>query len=254
MPEPVLSKDTLAGCRALLIRPSSGDTQLQQQLSALGATWQHTPVMQLQRLAQTPQRVAALTAALQQGALALFVSRCAATIAVELAAQWPARGDYFAVGQSTAEVLRAASIAVQAPRQQQTSEGLLALPALAEVAGRHAIIVAGEGGRHLIGSELAARGAEVSRCELYRRHPDSAGLHAAQQQLPHCNLLLAHSAELLDSLGPAADPQLPLVVPSQRVAQRAAQLGYRQVAVARSANAAAMVAAAAQIWRRLRAD
>jgi len=245
-----LAEQPLAGCRALLIRPSSGDTQLQQRLAALGAEWLHTPVMTLPRLPEAPQRVSKLLADLNAGGLALFVSRTAATIAVELAGQWSLQAECYAVGESTAQVLADAGLKVGTPpKEKQTSEGLLALPALNAINGRQVIIVAGEGGRHLIGTTLTERGARVSRCELYRRTLDPAGQQRALGQLAQCNLLFAHSGEILAALGAAADPQLLLVVPSQRVAEQALALGYQQVAVAAAATATAMTEAASQLWR-----
>lgn len=239
----------LASCRALLVRPSSGDTQLQEQLRAAGATVTHCPVMALEPLADVAERVAELAAAVAEGGLALFVSRTAAAIALQQAPSWPVEGSYFAVGQSTAGLLRAGGLEVAAPAQQQTSEGLLALPGLASLAGRRAVIVAGQGGRELIAQRLAERGAQVSRCELYRRLPEPAGQLAAQAALAECDLLLAHSGELLELLEPVAVKPARLVVPSERVARLAERLGYRQIAVAASAAASAMAAAAIQLWQ-----
>ncbi len=243
------SEPALAGCRALLVRPSSGDRQLQEQLRSAGAQVSHHPVMQLEPLAAAPERVAALLAHATAGGLALFVSRTAATIALQLAPSWPAAGRYFAVGQSTAALLRAGGLSVAAPAAAQTSEGLLALPELQTLAGQRALIVAGEGGRQLIAEQLAARGAQVARCELYRRLADSRGQQAARAALGACDLLLAHSGELLKLLEPCADRPALLVVPSERVAALARRLGYRRVAVAASAAAAAMTTAAIALWQ-----
>ena len=59
------------------------------------------------------------------------------------------------------------------------SEGLLALPELANVAGNRIVIFRGAGGRELLHSMLAARGARVEQIECYRRArpvTDAAGL------------------------------------------------------------------------------
>lgn len=244
-----VSELPLAGCRALLVRPSSGDSQLQELLRSAGAQVSHHPVMQLEPLEAAPARIAALLAHAEAGGLALFVSRTAATIALQLAPSWPEAGRYFAVGQSTAALLRAAGLSVAAPTAAQTSEGLLALPELRTLAGQRAEIVAGEGGRQLIAEQLAARGAQVARCELYRRLADGRGQQLARTALGECDLLLAHSGGLLELLEPCADKPALLVVPSERVAILAKRLGYRRVAVALSAAATEMTAAAIALWQ-----
>lgn len=88
----------------------------------------------------------------------------------------PGLATLLAVGPRTAEALQRASaerfgqrtVLVQTGARAD-SEGLLALPVLAAVQGRHVLIVSGVGGRELLGDQLEARGARVSRCRVYRR-------------------------------------------------------------------------------------
>ena len=77
----------------------------------------------------------------------------------------------FGVGLTTASALeRASQRQVIAPTDQR-SEGLLALPELADVAGKKVVIVRGNAGRELIKTGLLARGAKVSYIQSYRRVP-----------------------------------------------------------------------------------
>lgn len=75
------------------------------------------------------------------------------------------------VGQATARQLqrdfqRQADLV---PAEGYNSEALLAMPALQQVAGKHILILKGEGGRTLLGETLADRGASLSYANLYRR-------------------------------------------------------------------------------------
>src|SRR5690606_40816499 len=80
---------------------------------------------------------------------------------------WPA---CIAVGPATAAALRQAGIEdVITPPQQHDSEAVLSLDVLQDVRDRPVVIVAGEGGRDAMQTGLAARGAQVTRIEVYRR-------------------------------------------------------------------------------------
>ena len=244
-----LAEQRLKGCRLLLVRPTSGDRQLQQLVTQQAGLCEHIPVMTLETLAQAPQRIVQLQQQMTSGSLAIFVSRTAATIVAQQLPKWPSNLRCFAVGQSTAGVLAQTGLTVRAPIQEQTSEGLLALPELQRVSAERVVIVAGEGGRHLIGEQLTARGAVVSRCELYRRQISPDGQLAAKQALGRSDLLLAHSGELLSALGRPPHADIALVVPSLRVAELGIALGYVNIQVAKSAAAPAMLEAAVQAWQ-----
>ena len=107
---------------------------------------------------------------------------------------------YFAVGDQTAEVLRASGCQVATPSTEFTSEGLLALPELQHLEDRRALIFCGVGGRQTLADELARRGARVDRCPLYRRNIDAAKVSLARRQLSSTDCLVVHSGELLQSL------------------------------------------------------
>jgi len=80
-----------------------------------------------------------------------------------------------AVGAGTARALKARGVGqVLMPDERQDSEGVLALPQLASVAGRRVLIVRGVGGRELLAETLTARGARVEYAECYERMPPSA--------------------------------------------------------------------------------
>lgn len=180
--------------------------------------------------------------------------------AVEAAARSlpaPGRCRVAAVGRATARALAAKGIRVDAvPAERADSEGLLALPAFADVRGLRVLVLRGVGGRELLRDELAKRGAHVTIGELYRRRPaaaDPAALAAlAAAAGPEAQVVVAvTSVEVLDGLlallpaGLAARlRRAPLLLPGERVAAAARDRGWTgELIVAPTAEDGAMIAA-----------
>jgi uroporphyrinogen-III synthase len=134
-----------------------------------------------------------------------------------------------AVGARTAAVLRAAGCdAVQPARAD--SEGLLALPLLRDVAGRRVLLVCGADGRMLLATELAARGAHLSRFVCYRRSAcpvDPAALEAVDVIAAGSADGLTAAARLWFAAGGRVD--VPVLVPSARVREQGVALGFSNV-------------------------
>ncbi len=195
------------------------------------------------------------------------------------------RAALFAVGAATArEAERFFHRPVQAPADGSGSEHLLRLAELREVQGRRIAIFRGEGGRELLANELRRRGARVDYLEVYRRVPAPGAAEALREILrrgpPGLAVItsaeaLARWRELLDEMAetaqnhPIALPlrasegahnpagqspldsllQVPVAVPSKRVAELAAQLGFAAVIDTVDAGAKTIVAALAAYLR-----
>ncbi|MGL4193119.1 MAG: uroporphyrinogen-III synthase [Vibrio sp.] len=165
---------------------------------------------------------------------------------------WPTRPLYLAVGQKTAHVLsKACQQSVDYPSISD-SEHLLALNALQQVAGKHIVILRGNGGRELIHTTLTERGAKVDYQEAYCREQlrFCASERVAQWQQAQVSSLVITSAEQLDFFIGQLDglsliwaQTLTLLVPSQRIAAHAAKLGFDQIVIAASASNQDFVAA-----------
>lgn len=168
----------------------------------------------------------------------------------------PARCKVAAVGRATAHALAAHGIAVDAlPAGRSDSEGLLALPALAAVAGQRILILRGEGGRDLLREQLQRRGAMVLVGEIYRRRPAAAApgaLAALDDALSTGNralIVAVTSVDVLDGLLGMVPPELAarlrtaaLLLPGERVAEAArARHWTGEIVVATSADDAAML-------------
>lgn len=161
-----------------------------------------------------------------------------------------------AVGKGTARALQQHGVAVHAlPATTADSEGLLELECFADLRGQRVLILKGRGGRTLLREELARRGAEVTLGDVYERRrvqPDPAALEALRDACAAGRAVVAAtSAEVLTGLLELAPddrcPGLrdaPLVVPGERVAASARELGWRgRVVPAASAEDAAMLEA-----------
>ncbi len=76
-----------------------------------------------------------------------------------------------AVGKATQTALQNAFQREVLCPKQHDSEGLLALPLFQQIAGKHVLLVKGEGGRALIQDTLLRDGALLTCLEVYRREP-----------------------------------------------------------------------------------
>jgi len=156
----------------------------------------------------------------------------------------------FAVGSRTREVLAEQGIASIAP-QDTTSEGLLALRELADVAGRQVLLVAGEGAREHLLAALSGRGAVVTSYICYRR----SALADVQIDVTAIDAIVAASgdgatlvARVWFAAGGRAD--IPLLVPSQRVMEIAGDAGFSRAVLCNGAGSAAWLEGLADLRKK----
>jgi uroporphyrinogen-III synthase len=246
----------LAGRRIVVTRPAAQAHGLLSLIRAAGGEALACPTLEIVELADTAPFFA-VADRLGQFDLAIFVSRNAVRRALALLGSrgLPPRLALATVGKGSREELEAAGYrGALAPTGRPDSEALLALPALRNVAGRHIVIFRGDGGRALLGDELAKRGALVEYAACYRRALPAAGaapLLAAWVQGPVHAIAISSGeglSNLVQLLGAGATGRFgdtPLFVPHERVSEQAARLGARRVQVAGPGDAemtAALVA------------
>lgn len=139
-----------------------------------------------------------------------------------------------AIGDGTARVLEQAGMTpIVYPTENATSEGLLLLPEVSDMANKKVTIVKGVGGRTLLADELRVRGAQVQSLIVYQRvlpKIDAAALKIALNQ-KKIHVILSTSfdsvSHLCQLVGEASGVQrVPLVVMSERVRQLARALGF----------------------------
>ena len=254
----------LQGLTLVVTRPPAQAGRTAITLRAAGAQVVEFPVLDIAPIAMT---LAAAELASSSGII--FVSANAVECGLPLvlrAGGLPAAAEIFAIGRATAAALAVAGFEhVVSPQQSIDSEGLLAMPQLRSVEGRHIILVKGRsefGGRAVLEQTLAARGASVKVLECYQRAPmvpDLAAREAFRESLASGSVhaCFALSVETLDSLNNIFSmmeltPQshMALLVPHSRVADVARARGFARIAEVPLAEAA-LIAVLADLKPRL---
>lgn len=198
------------------------------------------PVLQIQAIdARWPTGAFDLTFFLSTQA----VRRCVANADLELS-RLTQPGQVIAVGRTTQALLAEHGIESVAPAVE-TSEGIIELLATlkpAGLAGCRALVVAGAGGRGVLEAALAAEHCAVVKIDTYRRVP-TPGLTITPEDIDAIVVASGDGFQVVRQLWCAADGQLnvPLVVPSARVADLAREFGFTRVAQSTSARPQTMV-------------
>ena len=216
-------------------RPAHQQAGLSAMLTSAGARVLSFPAIEIQRVAAD-----AHSCDLSRYDILLFVSRNAVDGACELfdAAQVSAATRLGVIGSATRLALidrigdPGAKLIASEP---YNSEALLAADALQQVAGKRILILRGQGGRNLLGDELAARGAHVDYMEVYRRvlpAVDTAVFdHLVAEAFPTLVILTSNEGmhnlfELVDAEAAQRLRQTPWLLISERMRESALKLGH----------------------------
>lgn len=146
--------------------------------------------------------------------------------------------EIYAVGPETSRALEKFGLTSVVPSNAD-SEGLLELPGLNDVYGKRIAVVCGRGGRKKLHKKLDSRGAVVTRIEVYQRRQklvelDMAGIDAVA--ISSGEGLLAYV-----NAGKNQTRDIPILLPSERVAKLARSAGFTQCIVCNGASAGAVV-------------
>lgn len=157
----------------LVTRPDSRGEQLVEMLANEHIFAIHQPLFRLEAGRELPQLPSAL-ARLNRGDYVFAVSKNAVDFADDTLShtgfKWRSDLHYFAVGQGTAQHFAMCSEqAVRYPLNSANSEGLLALPAMQDLAGKTVLILRADSGRALFAEQAQRRGATVQILECYQR-------------------------------------------------------------------------------------
>ena len=235
----------------VLTRPQADSERLSQVLQREGFQTRVTPVMTVEAIPTAEQAPAP---SVSDDALCIFISANAVRFGLPRMGSALARDSdltVIAVGNKTRDTLAAEGIQAQVPVRAD-SEGLLAMPALSAPDSRDVVIVKGEGGRELLASELTGRGARVTEWACYRRcwpEVDVSGLIEISAGLifqASSGEMVSRLSELLAGGGQADLFQSSIIVPSDRVARLATEIGWGQVIRAEDASDDAFIRALRQ--------
>lgn len=247
---------TLQKLKVLVTRPEAQQRALLQAIADHGGQCVSFPLLAIEPIEeqQSIDRLRRQVENLDNYDLIIFVSTNAARYGGELIdtywPQFPVGIDVLAVGPTTAAaVAEQLNCAVQCSDNGMASEDLLELPILKNVGNKKVALFRGEGGRELLATTLRERGALVDYFEVYRRSTVSYPAEALVNEITAggVNVVSAFSAESLHRLlALAADTThrqqllaIPLLVPSQRIAELATAEGFTSVYNANGANAEA---------------
>lgn len=222
---------SLRGQRVLVTRPAHQAEPLCQLIEQAGGEAAKLPLIGIEPVGDDD----AIAAALQRAATFdgwIFTSANAVRYAALRAPDtWPPA---YAIGSATARALAEAGHApVATPQQKSSSEALLSLDDFQNVAGKRYLIVTGEAGLDTLTRGLTERGAVAEALAVYRRVPLSHTPGRLEAEIRMADAIVITSGESLDhiwALTPEAlRPTLlarVLVVPSERVLEKARQYGF----------------------------
>jgi uroporphyrinogen-III synthase len=240
----------------LITRPAGKADNLLASLDNDGIGYLYQPLITTAQVSIKSQDLSHL----QQADAVIFVSVSAVSCLQNQLEQTVLTAPLFAVGQTTASALQRWLAREVTVPQDQRSEGLLALPQMQQVAGKHLVVVRGNAGRELIKQTLTARGATVRYVQSYKRLPlplDGA-LLCQQWQLAGIRCIVATSNEILQQMFTLVPPehqywlqQCDWILVSPRMQESAVALGIaaERIMLADNANDSALLAAISQLKR-----
>ncbi len=238
-------------CVVVVTRPAPDHVDLLQQLESKGWPFIHSPAFAIE-----PVSALVLSRILSELAtcdLVLVTSPAAARQMTSMRAPVGSPGGsvFFCPGPGTAHELEKLGIPARYPERGSTSEDLLDLPELNQVAGRRIAILAAPGGRGVLLERLRDRGARVRRHFVYRRVRCARALAleaALRKHIPLAFLFSSGAAlEALYQSLPAGlrQPMMAscFVVSSKRLAEKCRAMGAAVVKIAVGASNQAMLEA-----------
>lgn len=263
------AQQALSGQRVLITRPAHQQPPLTTGMQARGAKTISLPLLAITAPSRGDQAdvLRRQLLALDSYELLVFISSNAVREGCKAIddywPQFPIGLDLLAIGPSTAALAEELTgQRVRSAAGGMTSEDLLELDSFTNIEGRRIGIFRGEGGRDFLAQQLRKRGAQVDYFDVYRRvelnYEDTQVREALIESEP--TLLTAMSGQTLQALRGLIDqlsePQadklltLPVIVPSQRVRDLAAEMGFENPIAAPGADLdsllQALVAAAAK--------
>lgn len=158
-----------------------------------------------------------------------------------------------AIGAATATALETAGHPPAAvPEHRFSTEALLSLPEFSAVDGQRVVIIGNEAPRETLRDMLAARGARVDSLPVYRLEAIDHSSEMVGTQVADADIAILTSVSAADRLWSLSDAptrrrlaEMPLVVPSERVADFCRARGmHGPHAVAQPMSNAALLAAA----------
>ena len=259
------SHKSLAGLRVLITRPERQLEPITDTLRQLDGMVFHFSLIEIEKI-KSATRIAVIkqkVERLENYDKLIFVSSNAAKYGAEwIKRHWtkvPTECEIIAIGPSTAKIASdLLGCEVIFPQLGSSSEDLVSLPSLLDVAHKNIAIFRGTGGREFLASRLIESGAEVDYLEVYSRSPT---VQSSQQLLKtitddRINVLTITSGDSLEVMNKmfleskehcARLFSIPLIVPSVRLRALAETFGFRLIKLAQGAGVEATVSALQEV-------
>ncbi|MDD1795646.1 uroporphyrinogen-III synthase [Enterovibrio makurazakiensis] len=232
----------------VVVRPAPACYELVDSLNHAGIKALPAPLLSFSAGADLPTLSDTLNA-LPSGSVVVAVSPRAVEYAqahlTEQHTPWRKDLHFVAVGEKTANTWHALSQvdAIQPPTED--SEGMLSLPVFSKVDALNVLILRGNGGRTLLGDNLAENGVKVRYFEAYQRHwnADALSSLATQWRKELVDTLVVTSGEQLSLLCQTISEcdqqwlkECHILVPSKRIYNQAIGFGFSAINCVNSAS------------------
>ncbi len=252
----------LDGLRVLVTRPNEQNQHCCELVSALGGTPVSLPLIEITPVTEDDPEFINVKQCLLNLDLyhrVIFVSPNAAQIGADWIdhfwPQLPIGIQWIGIGQQTVNRLSALGFSAWCTLDGYDSESLLSHDSMQNVQNQRILIIRGNGGRDLMRDTFLARGAKVDYCTVYYRRCPSYSEETLRakllDELP--SALLITSGEGLTNLQKLVSAvsahrfqalyNTLLVVPSERIANIARELGFQRVTLATGPDDKSMVRA-----------
>ncbi len=239
----------LAGLNVLVTRPQAQSENLAAYIVEQGGNPLIFPTLGIESVVPAAGWETVMTA-LQTTDIVVFIS---ANAVREVMPHWQniRQGlSVAAIGRATAAELAEHNVIADAiPMSDYRSEGLLALPAFANLKGKKVTIFAGVGGREYLETVLTERGAHTEKIAVYQRYQPQTDPDILLLFLERTGpkIIIATSVESLENLIVMAKPvgeinDINLLVISERMRDFAIKAEFTHVVVAHQASSDSLVA------------
>mgnify|MGYP001311356676 FL=1 len=257
--------EILSGMRVLITRPEHLSENLALAVRNFGGHTVNFPLLEIKTITEE-SRISLLKYAIKKlddYDILIFVSKNAVQYGTAIIKEnWhklSINSEVIAIGPGTAKMASDFfGCEVIHPENGSVSEDLVSLPSLINVEGKRIAIFRGTEGREFLAGNLKARGAKVDYFEVYERNSTKKSCHELIEVISenHINVLTITSGDSLNILNRLflesrnTFPKffhMPMVVPSARVGQLAAEFGFEQVKLAQGADTESMVSAICEV-------
>jgi len=229
-----MTSNSLNGCRLLLLRQTTDNQRLREQIIAHHGCVFEWPALEI--IPNTTNNSVEIKQQINAAKACIFISKNAAKLAFPWIKQLKQK-QIFTVGMGTASILKKQGIREIYTPQEFNSEALLKLKQLTQVTDANIVIFKGTDGRKKLQQQLNKKGAKVTSVDLYSRESTQMSSQQAEKIKQFCangiqitSTTAAQALDKADQRFTLFDKQRMVVLAvSERVCKVVRKLGYCRV-------------------------